>query len=77
MAQAEQICLEILYQALGSQIGVSVLVEDFTSAQAKFYAARRQSGDAELDCLQFRRSPYAPQTELWIVKRVEQTREKS
>lgn len=60
--------LEILYQALGTSIGLCVEVEDFSQAQAKFYAARRTSGDLDLDCLQFRRSPYVPDFELWIVK---------
>jgi hypothetical protein len=75
VSPAEQHCLEILYQAASSPLGLVVSVEDFTSAQAKFYSARRASGDPFLDCLQFRRSPYTPETEIWIVKRTEQAKE--
>jgi len=60
--------LEILYQAMASPYGLVVAVDDFTKDQAKFYAARRESGDPSLDVLQFRRSPFNPQSELWIVK---------
>jgi len=60
--------LELLYSALGSQIGIVVSVSDFIRGQQKLYQAKRASGDPSLDCLQFRRSPVNPETEIWIVK---------
>lgn len=60
--------MEILYAAIASPIGVVVSVSDFQLCQARLYKARKQSGDPSLDCLQLRRSPINPETELWIVK---------
>ena len=60
--------LELCYQALASPIGIVISVSDFASVQQKLYTARRKSGDPDLACLQFRRSPTAPETEIWIVK---------
>lgn len=60
--------LEILYLAAASAIGLVVKVSDFQLAQQRLYAARRKSGDPSLDCLQLRRSPFNPESELWIVK---------
>ena len=60
--------LELCYQALASQIGIVVVVSDFGAAQQKLYTARRTSGDPDLACLQFRRSPTSPESEIWIVK---------
>ena len=59
--------LEILYQAVASPLGLVVKTSDFQLAQQRLYKARRESGDLELDRLQFRHSPHAPD-ELWIVK---------
>ena len=61
-------CLEILYEALAASIGVAVEVSDFERCQQQLYVARRESGDPELQRLQFRRSPYRPEQELWITK---------
>ncbi len=60
--------LEILYQALGSPIGIEVTAPDVAFAIQKLYAAKRQAGDPDLDCLQFRRCPQAPNERIWIVK---------
>lgn len=60
--------LELLYTALASPIGCVVTTNDFARAQQKLYSARAKSGDPSLDILQFRRSPLAPETEIWIVK---------
>lgn len=60
--------LEILYQALGSPIGIEVSAPDVAFAIQKLYKARRDSGDPDLDCLQFRRCPQAPEEKIWIVK---------
>lgn len=60
--------LELCYQALASPIGIVVSVSDFGSAQQRLYSARKRSGDPDLACLQFRRSPTNPESEIWIVK---------
>jgi hypothetical protein len=60
--------LEHLYTAHASRFGVVLAVSDTTRVRQQLYAARRQCGDPELDCLQFRLSPTNPEGELWIVK---------
>lgn len=60
--------LELLYQALASPIGIVVRTSNFSLCQQRFYRARREAGDPALDCLQLRRSPFAPEGEIWIVK---------
>ena len=59
--------LEILYQAVGSPLGLVVKTSNFQLAQQRFYKARADSGDPDLTRLQFRHSPYDP-NDLWIVK---------
>lgn len=62
--------LGLLYQALSttSGLGLVVRVSDFEKAAQRLYRVRRDAGDPALDCLQFRRSPWNPETELCIVK---------
>lgn len=62
--------LELLYQALHTSggLGIVVTTDNFPLASQRLYQARKKSGDPELDCLQFRRSPYHPDSEIWIVK---------
>jgi hypothetical protein len=60
--------IEYLYQALASPIGIVLEVSDVGIAQQRLYKARRDSGDPELDRLQLRRSPFLPESELWVVK---------
>ena len=60
--------LEFLYQAIGSPFGIVLKVSDFTLASQRLYATRRKAGDPGLAGLQFRRGPFDPEGELWIVK---------
>lgn len=60
--------LELLYQALHSPLGLVLSVSSFAVVQQRLYTARRSAGDPDLDRLQFRHSPYSPETELWLVK---------
>jgi len=60
--------LEILYTALGSPIGIECEAPDVAFAIQKLYKARRDAQDPDLDCLQFRRCPHAPDSKVWIVK---------
>lgn len=66
MAQGNE--LELLYQAAGTTLGIVISVSDFEKARQKLYQAKVKAADPELNCLQFRRSPFEPETELWIVK---------
>lgn len=61
----------LLYQALAAELGIVLRVNDFERANQALYAARRKCGDPSLDVLQFRRSPVAPETELWVVRGAE------
>lgn len=60
--------LELCYEALHSPKGVVVEVSDMAIALARLYKARKDSGDETLELLQFRRSPFKPEAELWITK---------
>jgi hypothetical protein len=60
--------LGILYQALGATLGLVVRTDNPTMAKQRLYAARRKSGDPDLDRLQFLTSPDNPSGEIWIVK---------
>lgn len=60
--------LELLYQALHSPIGIVVVTDNYNLALGRLYKARREAADPELDKLQFRRSPTAPETQIWITK---------
>lgn len=60
--------LELLYQAMGSPLGIAVQTSDFLNARGRLYAARKQSGDPELDRLQLRRSLMMEPDVIWIVK---------
>lgn len=60
--------LELCYQAVHSSHGVAVEVSNMTTALAHLYKARKESADPELEVLQFRRSPYRPEAEIWITK---------
>lgn len=60
--------LELCYEALHSPKGIAVEVSNVTVALARLYAARKDSGDELLEFLQFRRSPFRPEAELWITK---------
>ena len=60
--------IELLYQALNSPLGIVVAVSNFEKVKMRLYSKRRETGDPDLDILQFRRSPYSPESEMWIVK---------
>lgn len=60
--------LEFLYQALASPLGVVIAVSDAQKALQRLYQARAAAQDEALAGLQFRRSPIAPDTEIWIIK---------
>ncbi len=57
----------VLYQALGSSIGLLLQTSDFGRARQRLYAARAEIGDPALAGLQFRSSPL-PGGDLIIVK---------
>jgi hypothetical protein len=58
----------LLYQALGSPIGIACAVDDFAAAAQALYQCRSALADSDLARLQFRRSPYNPEGEIWIVR---------
>jgi len=58
----------LLYQAVATPLGMVLEVEDFVKATQALYRAKREAADPSLDLLQFRRSPYRPEAEVWIVK---------
>ncbi len=61
--------LELLYQAMGAELGIAVKTSDFLNGRARLYAARAQSGDPELARLQLRRGLAGEGEDvLWIVK---------
>ncbi len=59
--------LELLYEALRAEIGVSVATEDVGKLRQKLYALRRE--DPSLRCLSLVPSPVNPNGELWILKK--------
>lgn len=56
-----------LFQAAGSAYGIVVATTDFKKDLQALYAAYRLD-KAMLPALEFRRSPWKPQEEIWIVK---------
>lgn len=60
--------LEVLYRAMASPLGIVVAVSDFQLCSQRLYAARRKALDTSLECLQIKRSPYSPESEIWVVK---------
>lgn len=61
--------LELLYQAMGAQLGIAVQTTDFLNGRARLYSARAQSGDPELARLQIRRGLAGEGEDvIWIVK---------
>lgn len=54
MAASQQALKEILYQALGSQIGLVLTTSDPERARQALYAARREAADPDLGILQIR-----------------------
>lgn len=60
----------LLYEALGSPLGVVVRCSDTERARQKLYALRKECNDPDLDILSFVQSPTSP-LELWIVRKNE------
>lgn len=62
--------LEILYDALRSEIGVVVETEDTEKLRAKLYAIRqsRIADDPLLGDLSFVLDPTQPKTRLWVLR---------
>lgn len=57
MTPAQQHLAQILFQALGEPVGLRLRVSDQKAARQQLYAARRASGDPDLDRLQIRADP--------------------
>jgi hypothetical protein len=69
-------CMAILYSALRSEYGVIVQAPNTNSAMQALLRAKDQTKDAELKCLQIRKSPRGIPGELWITN-VKETQEPS
>jgi len=61
--------LELLYEALRSELGIIVATSDPTALKQKLYAARREADDPQLDSLSFVTSRTNPDREIWIVRK--------
>ena len=59
---------EFLYDALASEFGIILTTDDPIKLRARLYPLRRD--DPEFADLSILLSPTNPETELWIVKRV-------
>lgn len=58
--------IELLYEALHSEVGIIVQTSDVEKLRQKLYPLRKES--EELQVLSFIVSPTNPNSELWIVK---------
>ena len=65
----------LLYQALGSPIGLLLRTSDFARARQRLYQARVAAADQDLACLQFRASPGIEGGDLIIVKETVQVQD--
>jgi hypothetical protein len=63
--------LSLMYQAMDSPLGIIVVVSDVAEAKQAFQQVRKESGDSALRALSLISSPFAPETELWLVKNVQ------
>ena len=59
---------ELLYDALASEFGIAVSTDDPATLRVRLYPLRKS--EPEFADLSFFISPVNPETELWIVKRV-------
>lgn len=59
--------LEFWYQALESQYGIVIKVDNVGLAIQRLYQARKEANDPALDNVHLRRSPVDPEA-IWIVK---------
>lgn len=60
--------LEFWYDAMGSQFGIVLVVDDPKRAIQALYRARANSQDDSLAALSIRMSPTEPDSQIWIVK---------
>lgn len=61
--------LELLYRALGSELGVVIRTDSPQHTTQKLYTVRRSAGDPNLSRLSITPSRTSPATELWIVRK--------
>lgn len=63
-------CLEVLYEALASPLGI---ITDTTNANTAYEGLKfmRRSGDIRLRCIAIVPSPFQPNSEIWLVKRLD------
>jgi hypothetical protein len=59
--------LEFWYRALAADSGIILVTSDRDALRQRLYAARRASGDADLDGLSLVLSP-TDDNQLWIIK---------
>lgn len=64
----QSVSLNLLYEALGTDLGVVILTNDAEKARQKLYKLRAEANDPDLESLSIVQSPTAP-NQLWIVKR--------
>lgn len=58
--------LYLAREALRFERGIAVPCSDPSALRMKLYKERKESGEPELDILEFRISPLSPDNELWI-----------
>lgn len=58
--------LEFWYAALGTNVGICIETDDPDRCKQRLYAARKASGDPDLDCLAIVQSP-TDAGHLWII----------
>lgn len=61
--------IELLYEAINTEIGIVISTSDPVALKQKLYALRRE--DSAFACLSFVTSRTNPTGELWIVKNPE------
>ena len=61
--------LNLLYEALGTPLGIVVETNDPERLRQKLYALRKQANDPMLEALSFVISPTVPGSQVWLVKR--------
>lgn len=68
--------LECLYSALSEPVGTVVAVSNVPEGKRKLMDARKDSGDFALDQVQIKTSPFHPDTDIWLVKREKNFKQK-
>lgn len=60
---------ELLYRAIGSQIGIVVRTSNPDLCRQKLYATRKALADPALEVLSVKPSHSAPASEVWILRK--------